>query len=785
MTVTASDNRATYAGNGSTTVFSTVFSFIENSDVLVTLVASDGVETPQAETTHYTLTGSGGVGSITMITAPASGQTLVVTRDMSFTQTHDYIENDPFPADTHESALDKLTMQDQQLREITERALVSPIGTATPYTLPAPLAGHVLAWNGAESNLTNVQMNGFDAVSNASLISFLTAAGILSDVATQLLRYISLQDFGAKGDGTATVVGTDDSAAIALALASGERLYAPRGIYECNSLDIPPDTTIQGDGNHFWQESASKDATYSKGTVFRFNGTAGANSFLAKMSRVAVGVKPVYQPDSSENNYNVKLYSLTFDGNDEADFSLYGSRCGVGSSWDNITVTGSVRYGMHITNFWVANLGKLIALDNLNNGIGFGENIFGWDAAGCNAIECQMVEAYGNGTDGTYNAVTNRYVGYGLGLFLDRTCQFQNVIGELNKGAGIVIDCIGGPNVINMAYLERNGRGSLDSFRAYDVIINPSSANMVGFSINNYYGNTPTGTWPTDGIHPTILIEGTEVQDSFAHLKIGNIFGGPRINAGWSNYELVNSRYSGNKIDNFFPRRNPPKSIQNTQITILYVRNGGTGGGKSIATAMGSLDEALKVAEICEEITTIDIKATTLTDQVITQKFIDRRLVIEGDGTTSLTNSTGSTTAFDISDVSGKIILKNVNSTTNIRASRTSLALETSPVSPTHDGTLVAGIYLNEASLSLLNSAVNCNAMTVSKRGIELNSNSSVVADNSAISNYTAGLALLLRNGGGSMSTDQALVLGDALISTGEGRIFTPTSLIVSGATIV
>ena len=125
MTVQSETSKISYSGNGSTTIFSSSFGFINNEDVKVLLVSSDGTETLQTETTHYTLTGgSGAIGSITMITAPATGENLVIYRDPPITQLTDYVENDSFPAETHELALDKLTQLVQRISEVTGLSLI-------------------------------------------------------------------------------------------------------------------------------------------------------------------------------------------------------------------------------------------------------------------------------------------------------------------------------------------------------------------------------------------------------------------------------------------------------------------------------------------------------------------------------------------------------------------------------------------------------------------------------------------------------------------------------------
>lgn len=159
MTVSSETKRSDYAGNNSTTAFATGFRFLENSHIKVILtVDSTGVETEQAETTNYTLTGAGldAGGTVTMLVPPALGETLTIKRDIPLTQGTDYVENDAFPAESHEEALDKLTMISQQLQEELDRSVKlteSQVGSGL--TLPAPEDGKLLQWN-ASGDFVNV-----------------------------------------------------------------------------------------------------------------------------------------------------------------------------------------------------------------------------------------------------------------------------------------------------------------------------------------------------------------------------------------------------------------------------------------------------------------------------------------------------------------------------------------------------------------------------------------------------------------------------------------------------
>src|SRR6056300_298617 len=110
MTVSSSTNRASYSGNGSTTVFAYGFKIFDQDDLTVILRAADGTETTQTITTHYTVSGVGSVsgGNVTFVTAPASGVTVVILREQPLTQGLDLVANDPFPSASFEDQLDKL-----------------------------------------------------------------------------------------------------------------------------------------------------------------------------------------------------------------------------------------------------------------------------------------------------------------------------------------------------------------------------------------------------------------------------------------------------------------------------------------------------------------------------------------------------------------------------------------------------------------------------------------------------------------------------------------------------
>lgn len=143
MTVQATTSRADYTGNGSTTAFTVPFYFLDNTHVTVYLtVIATGATTTLVLGTDYTLTGAGvsSGGTVTMTVAPTSAQKLSVLRSVPLTQLIHYVPNDPFPAATHEQALDQLTMEVQQVNETLARSIKlssTNTMTSTEFTVTA------------------------------------------------------------------------------------------------------------------------------------------------------------------------------------------------------------------------------------------------------------------------------------------------------------------------------------------------------------------------------------------------------------------------------------------------------------------------------------------------------------------------------------------------------------------------------------------------------------------------------------------------------------------------
>lgn len=259
MTVTnATLESSLFSGNGVTTAFATGFQFDNDADIQVILRASNGIETVQTLTTHYTVSGEGNPsgGTVTMVTAPASGEKLRIVRNLDYTQGTDYTEGTAFPAATHENALDKLTQLTQQLAHELKRA---PKLASTSSNYPAVFPdggstkkGYLVRWDGSTGTVLEA-VSPTDAITGTETTAFTRT--LLDDASASEAR-------------------------TTLGLTIGTNVQA----YDAQLTDVagltPSDGNfIVGDGTNFVAESgATARASLGLGTLATQNGTFSGTS---------------------------------------------------------------------------------------------------------------------------------------------------------------------------------------------------------------------------------------------------------------------------------------------------------------------------------------------------------------------------------------------------------------------------------------------------------------------------------------------------------------------------
>jgi hypothetical protein len=202
MTVSSTENRKEYNGNGVTVAFSFPYRFLADEDLTVYV---DG--DLMTLTTDYTIVGAGedAGGTVTMLVAPVTGtNNVVIVRDPEATQELDLVENDPLPAEDVETAFDKLTMLHQRLGDLLERAVVlSDADPSATLVIPnlADRAGNLLGFD------DNGDLVAFDPVDIDPDIVSPFMADLLDDVDAAEAR----ATLGAAGTGVANTFTEDQT----------------------------------------------------------------------------------------------------------------------------------------------------------------------------------------------------------------------------------------------------------------------------------------------------------------------------------------------------------------------------------------------------------------------------------------------------------------------------------------------------------------------------------------------------------------------------------------------
>ena len=295
MTVATTNNRNDYTATAAQTTFPYTFRIFAGADLKVYVNS-----TLKTLTTDYTVTGadSASGGNVVFNTGLTAGDAVAIIRSIAYTQSTDYVENDPFPAETHEKALDRLTMLTQQLTEVDDRSVKLAISsTMKNIELPLPGSGEFIRWNSAGTNLETVPLSSLPSATYATSLKTLPtitdlraedyavstrvfvlghtssndggggvfmwdAASSATDNSGTIIKptaistgnpgrwlriysgAVNVKWFGAVGDGV-----VNDVAAIQAAINTGNDVHIPAGTYLISSgLSHNVSTTISGDG---------------------------------------------------------------------------------------------------------------------------------------------------------------------------------------------------------------------------------------------------------------------------------------------------------------------------------------------------------------------------------------------------------------------------------------------------------------------------------------------------------------------------------------------------------
>ena len=341
MTVSTTIIKNFHNGNASTTNFAYQFRILEDTDLLVIIrTNSTGAEATKTLSTHYTVAGAGDAsgGSITFTAGnvPASGETVVIRRNVPQTQAIDYIANDPFPAETHEEGLDRATMVAQQVGEESDRSIKlsrTNTMTSTEFTVGATeRAGKILAFDSSGELSVTQELGSFKGDSATTTTAAYAIRDIVKSTTTAQLNniYICIQ---ASPVGTALtntsywvlIVDAVSAATSATAAASSATASANSATASASSA-----TTS---GNSATASANSATASANSATASASSATSAAASFDSFDDRY-LGAKS--SAPSTDNDGNALLTgALYFNSSSSQIFNW------TGSAWEAIKPTSS------------------------------------------------------------------------------------------------------------------------------------------------------------------------------------------------------------------------------------------------------------------------------------------------------------------------------------------------------------------------------------------------------------------------------------------------------------
>lgn len=134
MPVSTTTNQTAVTLATTTDAIPIAFPFFDASDLVVILTDGDGVDTTLTISTHYTVSGGdGSTGTVTLTgTLVQVGETVTVVRNVPLTSSLDLEDGDPLPSTALERAIDRVTIQIQQIGAKVARCFRVGATTAAP-----------------------------------------------------------------------------------------------------------------------------------------------------------------------------------------------------------------------------------------------------------------------------------------------------------------------------------------------------------------------------------------------------------------------------------------------------------------------------------------------------------------------------------------------------------------------------------------------------------------------------------------------------------------------------
>ena len=203
MTISTTIIKNSYSGDASNDTFAYQFKISTTADMQVIIRSAAGAETVKTLTTHYTVTGAGEASGGNVVfesgAIPSATETVILRRSTTLTQALDLVENDPFTADSVESAFDKNLALLQEQQEQADRSIKlsrTNTMTSTEFTVGATdRANKILAFDSSGEIAVTQELGTYKGTSATTTTAAYAIRDIVKGSTTAQLNniYICIQ----------------------------------------------------------------------------------------------------------------------------------------------------------------------------------------------------------------------------------------------------------------------------------------------------------------------------------------------------------------------------------------------------------------------------------------------------------------------------------------------------------------------------------------------------------------------------------------------------------------
>lgn len=553
MTIASTVSRATFPGAGSTGPFAYPFKINVETDLRVIKRPATGSDVTLNWPTDFTVTGVGNAagGNVTLTTALAVGETIVIRRKPPLTQATSIRNQGPFFASVHEDEFDRLVMQLQGLQDEVDRSfkLAESLNSGSyNLLLPNPDAGKVVTGTGTGFTMSTLDASAVALPGESRTVSTLSAFLFNN-------RVFNVLDYGAPTNGS-----TDATAAFTLtdarAALFGGIMFIPPCIngYKVSGF-VQTCKTVMGSGQ------LGKLTTTLNATIYSFgaddigsqdvcvqgNSTGGAqNGFgISNRSKFRL-INPTCFNCGGAGIYATQTLGTQFWGGRIVGAECYGNLIGIQCDVraEYVQVIGG-KFCENTTGIWdTGGNCTYIGCDVNHNTDGFRIETGVNDSHGC-AIGCKV--NHNTQYEIRVNGIANGFVFSGCHIF-EHDLWLKNCFGVQ------FVDC---ELSLTNYYFEGSTGTLIES-----CVIDPSYGNVIQ---NNFNASPSHTQWRNnrklDGTAPTFLeningcylsglvVAGTVVNAAAGTVVFGTLSSKASNNATETKYALYNA--GNNRIKNW------------------------------------------------------------------------------------------------------------------------------------------------------------------------------------------------------------------------------------------